>query len=76
MVVHIALPDADQDLSNLLLLRSSVPLFYPGLVLDAETSWLTDDQIRSFLWSDTPKVNGTAGTAAKQNSSSGLYVLY
>ena len=104
VVVHIALSDADQDLSNLLLLRSSVPFFvlsrtpddaYRNALLlsklsrvekkaavhifydkDAKTSRLTDDQIRSFLWSDTPKVNGTAEAAAKQNSSSGLYDLY
>ena len=104
VVVHIALPDADQDLSNLLLLRSSVPFFvlsrtpdeaYRNALLlsklsrvekkaavhifynkDAEVSRLTDDEVRSFLWSDTRKVNGTAGTAPGQHSGSQLYAMY
>ena len=104
VVVHIALTDADQDLSNLLLLRSSVPFFvlsrtsddaYRNALLlsklsrvekkaaihlfydkDAKNTRLTDDGVRSFLWSDTRKTNGTAGTAAKHHSGSQLYPLY
>ena len=99
VVVHIALSDTDQDLSTLLLLRSSVPFFvfsrtpseayHNALLLsklsrvekkaaihifydkEAEVSLLTDDQARSFLWSDTVKVNETNGT-----SPSNLYALY
>ena len=103
VVVHIALPDADQDLSNLLL-RSSVPLLifsrtpddaYRNALLlsklsrveknaaihifydkEAKISGLTDDEARSFLWSDTTKVNGTNGIDAKSHSASHLYALY
>ena len=104
VVVHIALSDADQDLSNLLLLRSSVPFFvlsrtpedaYHNTLLlsklsrvekkaaihvfydkEAKITPLTDDEARSFLWSDTVKVNGTNGINAKPHSTSHLYVLY
>jgi sulfite reductase (NADPH) hemoprotein beta-component len=101
VVIHIALSDADQDLSNLLLLRSSVPFFvlsrtpedaYHNTLLlsklsrvekkaaihvfydkEAEFSPLTDDEVRSFLWSDIPKVNGVG---AESHSASHLYALY
>jgi len=101
VVIHIALSDADQDLSNLLLLRSSVPFFVfsrtpndayrNGLLLlklsrvekkaaihlfyekEAEIPPLTDDGVRSFLWSDTARVNGID---AKPHSASHLYALY
>ena len=101
VVVHIALSDADQDLSSLLLLRSSVPFFVfsrtpvdayrNALVLSklsrlekkaaihvfyekqAEISPLPDDAVRSFLWSDTVRVNGTD---AKPHPASYLYSLY
>ena len=104
VVVHIALSDADQDLANLLLLRSSVPFFvfsrtpndaYRNALLlsklsrvekkaavhvfydeEAEILPLTDDGVRSFLWSDTTKVNGTNGIDAKSHSASHLYTLY
>ena len=104
VVVHIALSNVDQDLSNLLLLRSSVPFFvlsrtsadayHNALLLsklsrvekkaavhvfydkDAEISRLTDDEVRSFLWSDTRKVNGTNGTGTKHHTGSHLYALY
>ena len=106
VAVHIALTDADQDLSNLLLLRSSVPFFvlsrtpddaYRNSLLlsklsrvekkavvhvfydkDAKFSRLTDDEVRSFLWSDTRKAsaNGAFGTDAKHDSDLHLYALY
>ena len=104
VVVHIALPDADQDLSNLLLLRSSVPFFvfsrtpndaYRNALLlsklsrvekkaaihvfydkETEISQLTDDGVRSFLWSNTAKINGTNGTGAISHSAEHLYALY
>ena len=104
VVVHVALPDADQDLSNLLLLRSTVPFFvlsrtpadayHNALLLsklsrvekkaaihifydkDAAISRLTDDEVRSFLWSDTRKANGVVETATKLHSGSQLYPLY
>lgn len=104
VVVHIALPDADQDLSNLLLLRSSVPFFvlsrtpedaYHNTLLlsklsrvekkaavhifydrEAKISLLTDDEVRSFLWSDVAKANGTDGIDTKPHSASHLYSLY
>ena len=103
-VVHIALSDADQDLSNLLLLRSTVPFFvlsrtpedayYNTLLLsklsrmekkaaihvfyekEARISPLTDDEARSFLWSDVAKVNGTNGIDTKSHPASYLYALY
>ena len=101
VVVHIALSDADQDLSNLLLLRSSTPFFvfsrtpsdaYRNALLlsklsrvekkaaihvfyekEAEIPLLTDDGVRSFLWSDMVKVNGID---AKSHPASNLYALY
>ena len=101
VVVHIALSDTDQDLSNLLLLRSSVPFFifsrtpndaYRNALLlsklsrvekkaaihlfyekEAEIPLLTDDGVRSFLWSDTVRVNGID---AKPHSAWHLYALY
>jgi sulfite reductase (NADPH) hemoprotein beta-component len=104
VVVHIALSDADQDLSSLLLLRSSVPFFvfsrtpedaYRNTIslsklsrvekkaaihvfFDKESKIppLTDDEIRSFLWSEVAKVNGTNGTDAKPHSASHLHILY
>ena len=104
VVVHVVLPDADQDLSNLLLLRSSVSFFvlsrtpddaYRNALLlsrlsrvekkaaihvfydkNASVPLLADDEVRSFLWSDTAKVNGVNGTAAKADSTSHLYALY
>ena len=104
VVVHIALSDADQDLSNLLLLRSSVPFFvlsrtpedaYRNALLlsklsrvekkaaihvfydkEAEFSSLTDDEVRSFLWSDVAKVDRVNGVGAEPHSASHLYVPY
>ncbi|KAF9646227.1 sulfite reductase subunit beta [Thelephora ganbajun] len=103
-VVHIALSDTDQDLSNFLLLRSSVPFFvlsrtpddaYRNALLlsklsrvekkaaihvfydkDAEISPLTDDEVRSFLWSDAGKVDRSDGNTTKPHSASHLYGLY
>lgn len=85
--MHITLSNADQDLSVLLPLHSSVPRFtlsrtlsdaYRNALLlpklprvgrkaavhvfydkEAVISPLTDDEARSFLWSDTVKVDGT-----------------
>ena len=104
VVVHIALSDADQDLSHLLLLRSVVPFFvlsrtpedaYRHALLlsklsrvekkaaihvfyhkQAEISLLTDDEVRSFLWSDAAKVDGVNGTGAGAHSASRLHSLY
>ena len=101
VVVHVALTDTDQDLSTLLLLRSTVPFFvlsrtpadaYRNALLlsklsrvekkaaihlfyekEADIPLLTDDGVRSFLWSDTLKVNGIG---AKPHSTSHLYALY
>jgi len=104
VVVHIALPDADQDLSNLLLLRSSFPFFvfsrtpddaYRNALLLSKLSrvekkaaihvfydkvveipLLTDDDARSFLWSDIGRVNGVNGTDLKSHPTSHLYALF
>ena len=104
VVVHIALSDTDQDLSGLLLLRSSVPFFvfsrtpedaYRNTILlsrlsrlekkaaihvfydkESKISPLTDDEVRSFLWSEVARINGTNGTDAKPHSASHLYTLY
>ena len=103
VVVHIALSDADQDLSHLLL-RSTVPFFvlsrtpedaYRNALLlsrlsrvekkaaihvfydkQAELSPLTDNEVRSFLWSDVAKVGGVNGTGVESHSASHLHSLY
>ena len=104
VVIHIALSDTDQDLSSLLLLRSSVPFFvfsrtpedaYRNTLLlsklsrvekkaaihvfydkESRISPLTDDEVRSFLWSEATKINGANGTDTKPHSASHLYILY